>query len=96
MYRIRRFDSEGTSNELWLALNVATTESDLAVADPDVLSSQNGLDHVRVVEASAAESLGGSEPGRELRWMLLTILILVLIGEQLLSLRMSHHPEVRT
>ena len=47
------------------------------------------------VEAAAAESLGGAEPGRELRWMLLTILILVLIGEQLLSLRMSHHPEVR-
>lgn len=95
VYRIRRFDTEGTSNEVWLALNVATTESDLAVADPGVFSSQKNMEHVRVVEASAAESLGGAEPGRELRWMLLATLILVLIAEQLLSLRMSHHPEVR-
>lgn len=96
VYRIRRFDSEGTSDETWLAMNVTATESELAVADPNLIQAQSGMEHVRVVTSAAAESLGGAERGRELRWTLLAILILLLLAEQLLSLRMSYHPEGRS
>ncbi len=37
--------------------------------------------------------LGGSAAGRELRWLLLGLLIATLIFEQLLALRLSYHPE---
>lgn len=35
-----------------------------------------------------------TKQGREIRWVLLRLLIAVLIGEQLLALRLSYHPEV--
>lgn len=94
VYRIRRFDTEGAVNDTVIALNVPTSESALSLADPEQITRQADLDHVRVVEADAADSLGGSEAGRELRWLLLGLLIAVLISEQILALRLSYHPEV--
>ena len=46
------------------------------------------------VTGADAMALGGSGAGRELRWVLLGLLAAVLIGEQLISLRLSYHPEV--
>ncbi len=94
IYRIRRFDSEGTGSDISIALNVPITESALAVADAEQLLQQADLGHVRVLDADAAQALGGSEAGREVRWVLLGLLIAVLIAEQLLALRLSYHPEV--
>ena len=94
IYRVRRFDSEGNVNDLSIALNVPTTESALALADPEQITQQADLDHVRVLDADAAQALGGSEAGREVRWVLLGLLIAILIAEQLLALRLSYHPEV--
>lgn len=94
LYRVRRFDSEGTGTDLSIALNVPTSESALAVADAEQLTQQADLGHVRVLDADAAQALGGNEAGREIRWVLLGLLIAVLIGEQLLALRLSYHPEV--
>jgi len=94
IYRIRRFDSEGTGSEISIALNVPTTESALAIADAQQLTQQAGLGHVRVLEANAAQALGGSAAGREVRWVLIGLLIAALIAEQLLALRLSYHPEV--
>lgn len=94
IYRVRRFDSEGTGFEISIALNVPTTESALAIADAQQLTQQADLGHVRVVEANAAQALGGSAAGREVRWVLLGLLIAALIAEQLLALRLSYHPEV--
>ena len=94
IYRVRRFDPEGSVNDTVIALNVPTSESALAIADQEQLTSQVELDHVRILEADSANSLGGSAAGRELRWLLLGLLIAVLIAEQLLALRLSYHPEV--
>jgi hypothetical protein len=94
IYRIRRFNAEGNVNDISIALNVPTTESSLALADAEQITQQASLDHVRVLEADAAEALGGSGAGRELRWVLLGLLIAALIAEQLLALRLSYHPEV--
>ncbi|MEJ7591638.1 MAG: CARDB domain-containing protein [Planctomycetaceae bacterium] len=94
IYRVRRFDPEGSLNDTVIALNVPTSESALALADQEQLTSQAELDHVRILEADSANSLGGSAAGRELRWLLLGLLIATLVAEQLLALRLSYHPEV--
>lgn len=92
VYRVRRFDAEGTAVDLSIALNVPTTESALALANPQQLAQQGDLSHVRVLDADSAEALGGSEAGREIRWVLLGLLVAILIAEQLLALRLSYHP----
>jgi hypothetical protein len=94
IYKVRRFDSEGTGTDLAIALNVSSSESALAVADAEQLMQQADLGHVRVLDADAAQALGGSEAGREIRWVLIGLLIAVLIFEQLLALRLSYHPDV--
>jgi len=94
IYRIRRFSNEGNVNDLVMAINVPTSESSLAVADQEQITSQSELDHVRILESDAANSFGGSKAGRELRWLLLGLLIATLVAEQLLALRLSYHPEV--
>lgn len=94
IYRVRRFDPEGSVNDIVIALNVPTSESALAIADQEQITSQSALEHVRILEADSANSLGGSAAGRELRWLLLGLLIATLIAEQLLALRLSYHPEV--
>jgi hypothetical protein len=94
IYRIRRFDPDGSISDTSIALNVPTTESALTIADQEKITSQTELNHVRILEADSANSLGGSAAGRELRWLLLGLLIATLIAEQLLALRLSYHPEV--
>jgi hypothetical protein len=94
VYKVRRFDSEGTGADLSVALNVSSAESALAVADAEQLMQQADLGHVRVLDADAAQALGGSEAGREIRWVLIGLLIAVLVFEQLLALRLSYHPDV--
>lgn len=91
--RVRRFDNEGNSEETWIALNVPPGESDLRVAQPEELTPLTSIGGVRIVDAAAAASLGGTDAGREMRWLLLGLLIAVLVAEQLLSLKVSYHPE---
>ena len=62
--------------------------------EAEQLMQQADLGHVRVLDADAAQALGGSEAGREIRWVLIGSLIAVLIFEQLLALRLSYHPDV--
>lgn len=96
IYRVRRFPVDGASQDTWLALNVTTSESDLAVADASRIEQQEGLGHVTVVDAATAGPLSDSDSGREMRWFLLGLLIVVLVLEQLLALHMSFHPEVKS
>ena len=93
LYRIRRFHPDGTVNDLAIALNTAPSESPLALADPARIANTPELDHVRILNADAASALGGAAAGRELRWILLTLLALTLVAEQMVSLRLSYHPE---
>ena len=96
VYRIKRYPVEGDGEETWLAMNVPATESDLAAANAEDIQLQGQLGHVRIISADSAGGLSASDAGREMRWFLLGLLILVLICEQLLSLRLSFHPEVRS
>ncbi len=94
LYRIRRFRPDGAVGDLSVALNVPAVESALALADAAPLTTGTERSHVRVISGDDAMALGGSGAGRELRWVLLGLLAAVLIGEQLISLRLSYHPEV--
>lgn len=96
IYRIKRFRQEGETHETWMALSVPASESDLAIADAKAVEQQAEAGHVRVVSAEVAGELAAGDAGRELRRLLLLMLVLVLIGEQLLSLRLSFHPEVKS
>jgi hypothetical protein len=96
VYRVKRFRQDGEGEETWLAMSVPATESDLAIADAAAVESLSETGHVSVIAADVAGGLSGSDAGREMRWLLLGLLVFVLICEQLLSLRMSFHPEVRT
>lgn len=96
IYRIKRFRLDGETDEQWLAMNVPITESDLTVASAATVEQQVKSGHVSVVAADVSDELSGSDAGREMRWFLLALLIAVLICEQLLSLRMSFHPEVKS
>jgi hypothetical protein len=93
LYRIRRFRPDGAVSDLAVALNVPSAESPLAIADPPRVTGGAELDHVQLLNADSAAALGGSAAGRELRWILLGLLACVLVLEQLVSLRLSHHPE---
>lgn len=93
MYRVRRFRPDGVVGDLAVVLNVPAAESALALADPAPLTTGADRGHVRVISGDDAAALGGSGAGRELRWVLLGLLAAVLVCEQLISLRLSYHPE---
>lgn len=96
VYRLKHFRLDGESEEQWLAMNVPTTESDLTVSSTTTIQQQMESDNLTVVSAGVSDELSGSDAGREMRWFLLGLLISVLVCEQLLSLRMSFHPEVKS
>ena len=95
VYRVRRFTQDGEAQEKWLALSVPETESNLFVAEAGDVEQLTEGDHVQVVSAEAASELSTSDQGRELRWVLIALLIIILLCEQLLALRLSFHPEVK-
>lgn len=96
VYRVRRFRKEGQSSDKWLALSVSSGESDLAVADRNAVEQQSLSGHVRVISAETATELSSGDEDRELRRLILFALLAVMIGEQLLSLRLSYHPEAKS
>lgn len=93
MYRLRRFNGDGQASDLTVVLNVPVTESSLALADPDPLTIGEETQHVTIVNADEAAALAGSDSGREIRWVLLGLLVAAMLLEQVVSLRLSHHPE---
>lgn len=93
VYRIKRYPTSGQADETWVALSVPSSESDLTIADPGTVESSIDSDNLRIVKATDTAGLSDADTGRELRWFLLGALIAVLVAEQLLSLRLSFHPE---
>ena len=93
VYRIKRYPTAGQADETWVALSVPTSESNLKVADAATVESGLDSSNVRIVQAANTVGLSDSDTGRELRWLLLGSLVVVLVAEQLLSLRLSFHPE---
>jgi hypothetical protein len=96
LYRVRRFTLDGDGVGTWVALNVPTSESQLDLADAGQIEQHPDLEHVQVLDSDAADTLSTADTGRELRWVLLGALLAILVAEQLLSLRLSFHPEVKT
>ena len=95
LYRVRRFTQDGDPLETWIARNVPTSESQLNLADANQLEQHPELEHVQVLDGDAANTLSTADTGRELRWVLLGLVCVVLMSEQLLALRLSFHPEVK-
>jgi len=93
VYRIKQYLLDGEPSERLLALNVPASESDLTSADPQQVAAQSESGHVRVVAAGTSDELSETDAGRELRWLLIGLLTVVLLCEQLLALRLSFHPE---
>ena len=93
LYRLRRFRTEGAAEDLTVVINVPASESALALADPQTLTQGEETQHVRVLEADAAAALAGADSGREIRWILIGLLLAAMLLEQAVSLRLSHHPE---
>ena len=77
-------------------MNPPTSESQLALSDASQIEQHPELEHVSVLNSDTADALNPADAGRELRWVLLGGLVVVLIAEQLLALRLSFHPEVKT
>jgi len=94
--RIKRFRLDGESDEQWLALNVSAAESDLAMATVAEVERLVESGNLRVLSSETTGELSGSDAGRDIRWFLLGVLIVALVAEQLVSLRLSFHPEVKT
>lgn len=95
VYRLTRFPAAGDAVQTWIGMNVATTESDLTPADAASVEALSESGNIRVISGDSTGGLSGSDAGRELRWVLLGLLVFVLLAEQLLSLRLSFHPEVK-
>lgn len=93
VYRIKRYPTAGQTDETWIALSVPSSESDLTVADAATVESGIDSSSLRIVQAANTAGLSETDTGRELRWLMLGLLVFVLVAEQLLSLRLSFHPE---
>ena len=92
VYRLTR-ENLGREAETELkAFNVPVEESALDVVSPAELrtlyASVAGL---LVQEYGELEGIRRSDPGRELRTLLMTLLIVILVGEQALAYRLSYH-----
>ncbi len=94
-FRIKRFDLDGETNEQWLAMNVSAAESNLQSATAAEVEPLVESGSLRVISAETTGELTASDAGRDVRWFLLGLLVVVLVAEQLLSLRLSFHPEVK-
>ena len=94
-FRIKRFDLDGETNEQWLAMNVSAAESNLQSATAAEVEQLVESGSLRVISAETTGELTASDAGRDVRWFLLGLLVVVLVAEQLLSLRLSFHPEVK-
>ncbi|MBA3314741.1 MAG: VWA domain-containing protein [Planctomycetaceae bacterium] len=85
--------SGGALREDWHALNAPTAESRLRLADPQVIRKQlTGVANVTLRDPGDLSWLQVREAGRDVRLVLVVVLIALLVGEQALAYRMSYHP----
>lgn len=97
VYRVRLTDQNLLTEERWIAFNVAATEGDLRLADEGVLVEKlDGIDSVTIQEPGDASWLEGRELGHEMRWILLSALLLLVVLEQFCAMRFSYHPQGAT
>ena len=95
IYRVRLTDQNQLQEERWLAFNVSPTESDLTLADEDeFLEKVDGVENLTIQAPGSSGWLQGRELGSEMRWVLLSLLLVLFLVEQFLAYRFSYHPKV--
>ncbi|QDT54437.1 hypothetical protein Pan44_24700 [Caulifigura coniformis] len=91
-YVVTKFGQSQQPDQQVLAYNVPEIESDLKVAaDADIFNELGDGIQVTIQPAGSAEWIRSESPGRELRWILLVVLALLLSVEQILGYRLSYH-----
>jgi len=85
----------GALQEHWHALNAPNAESRLHLADPEVIRKQlAGVTNVTLRDPGDLGWLQVREAGRDVRVLLVVLLLALLAAEQALAYRMSYHPSV--
>ncbi len=91
-YTVTRFSQSQQPDPQVLAYNVPVSESDLKLAEDEAIRRELGDGvEVTIQPAGSVEWIRSESPGRELRWILLVGLALLLSLEQILSYRLSYH-----
>lgn len=94
VYTLRITRQDGTVETSLVACNVPVEESRLAIAtDQQILASLGESRNIVLHSDDTGSPLISDNPGRELRLPLLVALLLLLLVEQYLSYRFSHHPQ---
>lgn len=77
------------------AYNFPDAESFLELVESSKIKQRVGADvTVQIQEAGAFEWIHGQQAGQEIHDVILLVLLAVLLGEQLLAMRLSFHPKV--
>jgi hypothetical protein len=83
----------GALQETWHALNAPVSESQLRLADPEAIRKQlAGATNVTLRDPGDLGWLEVREAGRDVRVLLIVLLLALLVAEQALAYRMSYHP----
>jgi hypothetical protein len=83
----------GALREEWHALNAPASESRLRLADPELIRKQLvGVPNVTLRDPDDLTWLQVREAGRDVRMILVALLVALLVAEQALAFRMSYHP----
>jgi hypothetical protein len=91
-YVVTKFSQSQQPDQQVLAYNVPDSESQLKLAtDADILRELGDGVAVTIQPAGSAEWIRSESPGRELRWILLVGLAVLLSVEQILGYRLSYH-----
>jgi len=93
-YEARLTTTEGQTDALVYAYNVAANEGDLAIVDEQQMSERLG-DVVYEFHRAGDLAVGANDSGQNLSETILYLLVAILIGEQLLAYSASYHAPAR-
>ncbi|WP_339744228.1 BatA domain-containing protein [uncultured Rubinisphaera sp.] len=92
VYRIVTEDLARESTTTLTAFNVPVSESEVEITTPEVFRRElAGVEGIIVQDFGSLEGLARDDPGRELRLLLLLVLVALFAGEQWLAYRLGFH-----
>jgi hypothetical protein len=91
VYRIRLNRADSVPEDRWIAYNVSTHESQLDLADDNVLREALGEAEIEIQEPGEFSWIQGRDAGHEVRMTLLILLLIALALEQFMAYRLSYH-----
>jgi hypothetical protein len=93
VYELKLLDHDQIPSERWIAYNAPIAESDLELASNRQIRERIGTEvRVQIQEPGDFQWVQGRNAGQEVRIMLLSLLLVVLLAEQWLAYRASYHP----